>query len=138
MRIFNWIILLGLLVLSNQLTAQESSAPEWLVQLYGENTVASMDQSKIDYYLLVDDQSVVLEDVSPKNIESLPDALLVVAKVEGAPQLSLELLESEDFHFELYQFEQDLKEHTYYRIGNSGKMLTIRSVEFTLRQLENQ
>lgn len=137
MRIFNWIILLGLFGLSNQLSAQESSAPEWLVQLYGENTVAAMDQSKIDYYLLVDVQGAVVEDVSPKNIESLSDALEVTAKVEGAPQLSEELLESDNFHFQLYNFKQDLKEHAYYRIGNSGKMLTIRSIEFTMRQLEN-
>lgn len=117
-------------------SAQEASS-EWLEQLFTPEVISSLDQSKLDYYLAADQLGYRVEDVAPKDISELPDALAISAKNELTPALSEELLEG-DFHYMLYNFAVKNDESLYYKIGDTGKSLVIYSVQYTMKKIETQ
>jgi hypothetical protein len=118
--------------------AQVEETPEWMNVLFGAEVVSTMGADKIAYYVFADQNTCTVEDVSPKNIQELPDALVVLTKAEGAPQLTEELIESNDFHYQLYRFSQAQTSPVYYRIGDSGKLLTVKSVKRMTELQQNQ
>ena len=115
----------------------QNSSTDWLNQLFSPEVLSSMDQSKIDYYMAADQIGYRVEDVSPKDISDLPDALTVSAKNAETPALSEAVLEG-DFHFMLYNFAVKNNESLYYRIGDTGKILVIYSVQHTMKKIETQ
>ncbi len=60
-----------------------------------------------------------------KDASELPDALLVPSMYENAIPLSEQLITSGNLNLLAYQFSLRHEEHTYYRIGQSGKMLVV-------------
>ncbi|MGB1031428.1 MAG: hypothetical protein ACPGWM_02380, partial [Flavobacteriales bacterium] len=78
-----------------------------------------------------------VEDVAPKDISELPDALTITAKKDAVPALTEELLDGE-FHFMLYNFPVKNDETLYYRIGDTGKILVIYSIQHTMKKIEIQ
>jgi hypothetical protein len=60
-----------------------------------------------------------------KDVSDLPDALLVPAMYENALPLSEQLITSGNFNLLAYQFPLRHEDHSYYRIGQSDKVLVI-------------
>lgn len=104
--------------------AQDQS---WLGQVFGEETYETMLESapeKIDFYIFLDAEGHIIQDVAPKSIDQYPDALQVTSKVNGAPELTLELMMSEDFHPMMYNFDRRAKETMWYRVGETSYLIT--------------
>jgi hypothetical protein len=106
--------------------SQDDNA-QFLQFVFDTETVEQLTQSpeKVAWYVFLDQQGYSVQDVAPKDISTLPDALLVAGVKEGAPVLTAASIESDDFHPLMYQFTRKQAENTYYRIGDTGKMLII-------------
>ena len=130
-------LLIFTILASCMVTSAQDSSPEWMNQVFSADDLSSMGQSKVDFYQLIDQFGYLVDDVSPKDISDLPDALNVTAKNADTPQLTKEILEGE-FHFMLYNFSPKNNETLYYRIGDTGKILVIYSVQHTMKKIENQ
>lgn len=63
-----------------------------------------------------------------KDVSEYPDALEILPAVEGAPSLTGNII-TEGFELFAYSFPVSRNQNQYYRIGNSGKLLTIYSTE---------
>lgn len=130
-------LLLLTLVASCVAASAQNSSSDWLNQLFSPEVVSSLDQSKVDYYLAADQLGYRIEDVAPKDISDLEDALSVSPKNENVPALTEAILEGE-FHFMLYNFPVKNDDSLYFRIGDTGKILVIYSAQHTLKKIENQ
>ena len=130
-------LLLLIIAATSMATTAQNSSSDWLGQLFSPEVVSSLDQSKVDYYLAADQLGYRIEDVAPKDISDLEDALSISPKNENVPELTEAILEGE-FHFMLYKFPVKNDDSLYYRIGDTGKILIIFSAQHTLKKIENQ
>ena len=108
----------------------QDAAPEWFVLRFGEETAQSIAQNapeKLAMYVFIDANGHSIQDVSPKDISGYPNALVVSPRVQEAPALTLELMLSEEFHPELYNFQRKANETVWYRIGDSNYLMTVHS-----------
>lgn len=108
----------------------QDAAPEWFVLRFGEETANAIAQDapeKLAMYVFMDANGHSIQDVSPKDISAYPDALAASPRVQEAPALSLELMLSDGFHPELYNFQRKANETVWYRIGDSNYLMTVHS-----------
>lgn len=128
MRIF---ILLVVSFISTAYFAQsESTNTDWLEIKFGTeeaNQIIASGGMKLELYLFIDEHGHSIDNVAPKDISELPDALGVAGVKSEVPALTFELLSSDDFHAELYQFNRSSSEPVYYRIGDTGYLLKLES-----------
>lgn len=117
--------------------AQSAEIPEWMQLKFGEQA-ADFDAQKLAFYTFVDAEGASVADVDPKDISDLPDALTVVPLFEGVPPLTTERLIGEDFHPELYAFERDNNEASYYRVGETSYIVKIESMAFLKSKFQQQ
>jgi hypothetical protein len=106
---------------------------DWLNLRFGEQEAAlivSAGGEKLSYYQALNRQGFAVSDVHMKAVSELPDALLVdPLHPQVAPLSEAQLLEG-DFDAELYDFQRKQSEHSVYRIGSTGFVLTIWSFDY--------
>ena len=115
---------------------QDQERPEWLIQLFGEDVLAEMPNSKVSYYIAADELGYFISEGNGKDLSVHPDAFSIDPKKEGIEPLTEDSF-SEDFHYQLYHFSQKNDENTYYRIGDSDLLLTIYSVKLTHKRIND-
>jgi len=112
------------------ISAQSQGADyQFLEVVYGAdeyNQIVS-NAAKVDWYVFIDKQGYFIQDVAPKDISDLPDALIVAPVNQDVPALTEDVLVSESFHSLHYRFARKNDENVYYRIGNTSKMIIIYS-----------
>ncbi len=119
-----YILLFVAFAFAKQASCQDHA---WLGQVFGEEAYATMLEAspeKLEFYAFLDEHGHQVEDVAPKSVDQYPDALLVESKSEGAPELSLELILSDDFHPMMYSFDREASETIWYRVGDTTYLIT--------------
>lgn len=122
-----------------QLTIAQD-APEWMVMRFGQDSaqeLASDHPEKMAFYVALD-QGYNVEDVAPKEVSTYPNALDVASKVQNAPALTIELILSDDFHPELYAFDRQKKENTWYRLGDTSYLVTLYSYDYVKAKFDSE
>ncbi len=110
--------------------SQSNEDTEWLsLKFSAEEASALISQGgeKLDMYLFLAKEGHSVQDVTPKDISEYPDALTVLPIHESVPVLTPELLMSDQFNSELYQFGRQIGQAVYYRVGESNILLQIHS-----------
>lgn len=110
--------------------AQNSDSTDWLTVKFGAEEAAqivSAGGQKLALYVFIDAQGHSIDNVAPKDISDLPDALGVQGIKSEVPELTFELLMSSDFHSELYAFNRRNDQPVYYKIGDSGYLLKLEA-----------
>lgn len=129
MRIY--ILIAAFLLSYSGLTAQaDSPATDWLTVKFGAESasqIISAGGQKLNLYLYIDQHGHVIDNVAPKDISDLPDALAVEGVKSEVPELSFDLLSSSEFHAELYNFNRLNDQPVYYRIGDTGYLLKLEA-----------
>lgn len=131
MRVFS-VLFLFLIALGAH--AQDT---DWMKLVFGEAAYAQMEANapqKIAFYAYLDANGHNTEDVSPKPVEGYPDALEVEALSEDAPELTLDLIMSDNFHPQLYDFDRKMEKTTWYRVGESSILITF----FPMRSIKHK
>jgi hypothetical protein len=129
-RMKRFILALTASIATFSMSAQSQDVEyQFLEVVYGAdeyNQIVS-NAAKVDWYVFIDKQGYFIQDVAPKDISNLPDALLVTPVNQDIPALTEEMLQSEGFHSMYYRFSRKNDENVYYRIGNTSKMMIIYS-----------
>ncbi|MBI1268454.1 MAG: hypothetical protein GC193_13590 [Cryomorphaceae bacterium] len=125
-----FILALTAFIASFSISAQTQDADyQFLEVVFGTEEFAqiSVNTAKLDWYVFLDSQGYFIQDVAPKDISEMPDALLVPPVKQDIPALTEEIIQSESFHSMYYHFSRLNDENLYYRIGDSSKMMIIYS-----------
>lgn len=110
--------------------SQNSESTDWLTVKFGAEEAAqivSAGGQKLALYVFIDAHGHSIDNVAPKDISDLPDALGVAGVKSEVPELSFDLLSSSEFHAELYQFNRLNDQPVYYRIGDTGYLLKLEA-----------
>ncbi len=138
MRIY--FLFTAFLLTFTSLTAQTESSPtDWLAVKFGPDAasqIISAGGQKLDLYMYMDQHGHVIENVAPKDISDLPDALGVSGVKSEVPELTFDLLMSSEFHPELYSFNRLNDQPVYFRIGDTGYLLKLEAYK-TLQERFN-
>ena len=107
---------------------------QWMKDFLGEekcDLLASQAPQKLQFYVLMDEEGYSVESIAPKPTDSFPNALEVQGINSEVPALTLDIIQSDDFHILLYDFERQFDKPTYYRIeGTEGMVLIVRSTNY--------
>lgn len=110
--------------------SQSNEDVEWLsLKFSAEEASAIINQGgeKLEMYLFLAKEGHSVQDVTPKDISEYTDALTVLPIHASLPPLTPELLMSDEFNSELYQFGRQVGHPVYFRIGESNILLQIHS-----------
>lgn len=80
-----------------------------------------------DYACMIAERGVHISDMSGKDLSSIPDAASLTPITPGVEHITEQNFNEEEFNILNYAFDLSEKHITQYRIGNSGKVITIIS-----------
>ncbi len=116
----------SLLFLCTMLSAQSQSAVnEKVSEAFSAEEMAKMTPENVDYYTFFLDNAYRVLD-SEKENSSLNDLSLILNKKTGESLQSSDLSNS-DFNALLFDLKQDKVSPTFYKMGDTGKVLMVQS-----------
>lgn len=110
--------------------AQSNNNLEWLSLKFSPEeaeAVISQGGEKLEMYLFLAQNGHSVQDVAPKDISAHPNALTVLPIHSSVSVLTPELIMSDHFNSELYQFGRQNDREIYFRVGESNILLQIHS-----------
>ena len=108
------------------ISAQEDHA--WLADLFGQEAYQSvLEQAleKLAYYTYADEHGYIVQSAEGKDLSMYPNALEVQPKQPSIPAITVELIQSDDFHPTLYQFKTTMNDTHWYRVGETDYLITV-------------
>ena len=105
---------------------------------FGEEAIASIQGSeKLAILEFQNENGYAIQDLSGiKDVSQYPNALEVSPVADGTPELTEEILDG-DFELFAYEFQTSGKTNNYYRVGESGKLLVVYSMN-AVKRLHNK
>lgn len=108
----------------------QAMAQSTLENRFGEDAIASIQGTeKLAILEFQNENGYAVQDLSgKKDVSQFPDALEIEPIHESTPDLTESMLD-EGFQLFAYDFPTSGKINTYYRVGDTGKLLVVYSIE---------
>lgn len=116
------------LLMTTGLSAQSQADYDALKTMLGSekyNTFKEQKPEKAAEYAYMNRHGYHVSDAGDKDFSSYPDVFELEAVYPNEPPLTLSLLENNDWNMHAYGVQPDKAAYKYFRIGETGKVLTI-------------
>lgn len=123
-------LIISVIALSGALLLNQAMAQSTLENRFGEDAIASIQGTeKLAILEFQNENGYAVQDLSgKKDVSQFPDALEIEPIHESTPDLTESMLD-EGFQLFAYDFPTSGKTNNYYRVGNTGKLLVVYSIE---------
>lgn len=121
--------------------AQSKSDFKALDALFGQKKVEQLKAKtpeKVAYMAYVNRHGYEIKsNTGNKDLSGYPDALKVMGSMPQVPPITESIIESKDFNLLAYRFTSSAQKRTVYRIGDSGKILVVKSTGEVTKEMAN-
>ncbi len=137
MKIFKLSFAIGAIALSLQGFSQSESDYSALASFLPQETIDDLSQNDVLRYkrlAVTNRHAYYISEMGEKDWQSLPSALEVQKLYENLPDLSLDLIQTQELNLLGYEFQLLYEKYTYYKLDDSGQVLVIMPLELLYKR----